>query len=93
MRILAIESSCDETSVAVLSDKHQVLNLEFSLVNSQIKEHSKYGGVVPEVAARLHVPNLVKMLSEVNEKYAWKDFDYIAVTAGPGLITSLMIGA
>lgn len=93
MRILAIESSCDETSVAVLSDKHQVLNLEFSLVNSQIKEHSKYGGVVPEVAARLHVPNLVKMLSELNEKYDWKDFDYIAVTAGPGLITSLMIGA
>lgn len=93
MRILAIESSCDETSVAVLSDKRQFLNLEFSLVNSQIKEHQKYGGVVPEVAARLHVPNLVKMLSVVNEKYAWKDFDYIAVTAGPGLITSLMIGS
>jgi len=92
MRILAIESSCDESSIAVLNDNNKKLNIELHYINSQIKTHQKYGGVVPEVAARLHVPNLIKMLGVVSDEVSLKKIDYIAVTAGPGLITSLLVG-
>ena len=92
MKILAIESSCDESSIAVLNDKDKKLNIELHYINSQIKTHQKYGGVVPEVAARLHVPNLIKMLGIVADEVDLKSIDYLAVTAGPGLITSLLVG-
>ncbi|MBM3204508.1 tRNA (adenosine(37)-N6)-threonylcarbamoyltransferase complex transferase subunit TsaD [Candidatus Uhrbacteria bacterium] len=86
-RILAIETSCDETSVAILDcSKDDVIVIK-NLVSSQIPIHQKYGGVVPEVAARSHVPEIVALLSEVPH-----DFDAIAVTRGPGLATALGVG-
>lgn len=93
MRILALESSCDETSIAVLNDNRGRLNIESHYINSQIKTHQKYGGVVPEVAARLHVPNIIKMLAIVKDEIDLKKIDYVALAAGPGLITSLMAGS
>ena len=93
MRILGIETSCDETSIAVLNDKSGVLKLESHYINSQIQTHQKYGGVVPEVAARLHVPNIIKMLAIVKDEVDFDTVDYIALAAGPGLITSLLAGS
>lgn len=91
MKILAIESSCDETAAAVVEDGRAVLS---SVVNSQIAEHQKYGGVVPEIASRRHTENIVpvveKALSDANLTLA--DVDAIAVTAAPGLIGALLVG-
>jgi len=88
--ILAIETSCDETAVAVLRDR-QLLASE---VSSQAAEHQKYGGVVPELASRHHLENLPILLEEVLEKAAldWKAIDAFAATSGPGLASSLLIG-
>ncbi|MDE2312269.1 MAG: tRNA (adenosine(37)-N6)-threonylcarbamoyltransferase complex transferase subunit TsaD [Patescibacteria group bacterium] len=96
--ILAIETSCDETATSVLAvsfgrDFPKTTTLS-SVVKSQIKLHSKFGGVVPEVAARAHVKNILPVteqaLAEAKIKLA--DVDYVAVTAGPGLIPSLLVG-
>lgn len=91
MKILAIESSCDETAAAVVQDGRTVLS---SVVNSQIAEHQKYGGVVPEIASRRHTENIVpvvdKALSDAN--LTLEDIDAIAVTAAPGLIGALLVG-
>ena len=89
MNILAIETSCDESSVAILRDE-QI----FQLTASQIDVHKQFGGVVPEVAAREHVPVMVPFVQQVLEqaKLTPADIDRIAVTAGPGLITSLLVG-
>ena len=91
MRILGIESSCDETAAAVVEDGERLLS---NVVNSQIDIHAEYGGVIPEIAARSHleVINLVikKALSDAN--CTWDDIDAIAVTYAPGLIGSLLIG-
>lgn len=98
MYILAIESSCDETAAAVLEGKGQALRLKSNIISSQIKLHQKYGGVVPEVAAREHVLNILPTIEEAMEKAglsrktAAKKLSAIAVTTGPGLITSLMVG-
>ncbi len=91
MKILAIETSCDDTSVAVVKDGREVLS---SIVSSQIDLHSKYGGVVPEVAARAHIQNIIPALDEAlkEAKTTINDIDYIAVTRGPGLIGSLIVG-
>ena len=91
MKILGIETSCDETAVAIASDADGVLCIEEHVVASQIAKHQKYGGVIPEVAARLHVPVLPKMLEEMTH---WKkgDIDAVAVTTGPGLSTALRVG-
>ena len=98
MKILAIESSCDETAVAVLDGRGDKLRVLSNVVSSQIDIHRQYGGVVPEVAARHHVLNVLPVINEaltkagLNLKTAPKALSAIAVTAGPGLITSLIIG-
>ncbi|MFA6537462.1 MAG: tRNA (adenosine(37)-N6)-threonylcarbamoyltransferase complex transferase subunit TsaD [Patescibacteria group bacterium] len=94
MQILAIESSCDETAVAVL--KGTGTNFEFlsNMVFSQVATHAKFGGVVPEVAARMHIETIIPLLREAlsSAKINLKELDAIAVTSGPGLMSSLMIG-
>ncbi len=94
MRILAIETSCDETSAAVLKTGRGKLELLSNVVSSQIDIHKQYGGVVPEVAARHHVVNINPVVMEALEsaKASPKDIDLMAVVSGPGLITSLIIG-
>ncbi len=91
MKILAIESSCDETSVAIVEDGKKVL---CNVVYTQIEIHKLYGGVVPEVASRRHIEKITYVIDaamkEANLTYT--DIDKIAVTAGPGLIGSLMVG-
>lgn len=88
MKILGIETSCDETSVALLDDKSGVLRVIKNLVYSQIPIHQQYGGVVPEVAARRHVEKIAPLVKQaIKEKP-----DGIAVTAGPGLATALLVG-
>ncbi len=91
MRILAIESSCDETSVAIVSGEGERVRPEVFLLRSQIDIHKAYGGVVPEVAARDH---LAYMFPMVREALAGKEgeIDAIAVTAGPGLAPALRVG-
>ncbi len=89
MRILAIETSCDETAIAVLSIEDGIFTLEKNLVSSQISTHAQYGGVVPEIAARMHTESLPLLLKEALDG---PRPDYCAVTAGPGLITSLTTG-
>ncbi|AGR41796.1 tRNA (adenosine(37)-N6)-threonylcarbamoyltransferase complex transferase subunit TsaD [Spiroplasma diminutum] len=90
MNILAIESSCDEFSISIMSDSKILSNI----ISSQIKDHSKYGGVVPELASRLHVENFHWVLIEAIEKseIQLEDIDYISYTSNPGLIGSLIIG-
>lgn len=89
--ILAIESSCDETAIAIIKDKKELLA---NIVSSQIDTHQLYGGVVPEIASRLHVQNISYVLKAALKKAAITidDIDAIAVTKGPGLIGSLHIG-
>ncbi len=89
--ILAVESSCDETSVAVIKNGTEILS---NVVASQIESHKRFGGVVPEVASRHHVESVTLVFEESLEiaKVTWKDIDAIAVTEGPGLIGSLLIG-
>ena len=91
MIILAIETSCDETSAALLKNGKQILS---NLVASQEKLHAQYGGIVPEVAAREHIKIILPIINETlkRAKISLKDIDYLAVTVGPGLISSLMIG-
>ena len=91
MKILGIESSCDETAAAVVEDGRRLLS---NVVHSQIDIHAAYGGVVPEVAARSHIevinPVINKALTDAS--IAWEDIDAIAVTYAPGLIGSLLVG-
>ncbi len=91
MRILGIESSCDETAASIVEDGERLLS---NVVNSQIDIHAEYGGVIPEIAARSHLevvnPVIKKALSDAN--CTWDDIDAIAVTYAPGLIGSLLIG-
>ncbi|MEI7539343.1 MAG: tRNA (adenosine(37)-N6)-threonylcarbamoyltransferase complex transferase subunit TsaD [Candidatus Saccharibacteria bacterium] len=91
MKILGIESSCDETAAAVVQDGRSLLS---NVINSQIDIHAVYGGVVPEVAARSHIevinPVIDQALTDAN--LTWDDIDAIAVTYAPGLVGSLLIG-
>lgn len=91
MKILAIESSCDETAAAVVEDGVKVLS---NIINTQIDLHKKFGGVVPEVASRKHIENISDVvdcaLSECN--LTFDDIDAIAVTYGPGLVGALLVG-
>ena len=92
--ILGIETSCDETAAAILEIKKGKITVLSNIVSSQIKIHQKYGGVVPEVAARKHLTNLLPVVDQALTAAAIKPakIDKIAVTAGPGLITSLLMG-
>lgn len=89
--ILAIESSCDETSIAVVKNGRQVLS---NIVSSQIDIHRLFGGVVPEVASRNHIKNIVAVLEESLKasNLSLKDMDAVAVTYGAGLIGALLVG-
>ncbi|MQG76191.1 MAG: tRNA (adenosine(37)-N6)-threonylcarbamoyltransferase complex transferase subunit TsaD [SAR202 cluster bacterium] len=91
MLILGIETSCDETAIAVVRDGRQILS---NVISSQVEVHARYGGVVPEVASRQHMlaitPIYRKALAEAG--VAPNDLDAIAVTAGPGLAGSLLVG-
>jgi N6-L-threonylcarbamoyladenine synthase len=91
MKILGIDTSCDDTSAAIVTDGRIVLS---NVVNSQIKLHHPYGGVVPELASREHIRNIAPVVSEALARadIASKDIDGIAVTVGPGLIGSLLVG-
>ncbi|MBU4460987.1 MAG: tRNA (adenosine(37)-N6)-threonylcarbamoyltransferase complex transferase subunit TsaD [Verrucomicrobia bacterium] len=91
MRILGIETSCDETSAAVADGPRRVLS---NLVHTQIAQHQPYGGVVPEVAARSHVERLPGLVEEAmrGAGAGWNSLDAVAVTSGPGLATSLLVG-
>lgn len=91
MPLLAIESSCDETAAAVLADETTVLS---SVVASQLDTHSKYGGVVPELASREHLRAIVPVVREALQRagVTLRQLDAIAVTAGPGLTGSLLVG-
>ncbi|HPF31108.1 MAG TPA: tRNA (adenosine(37)-N6)-threonylcarbamoyltransferase complex transferase subunit TsaD [Candidatus Saccharibacteria bacterium] len=91
MKILGIESSCDETAASVVEDGYRILS---NVVNSQIDIHKQYGGVVPEVAARSHIevinPVINKALQDAS--LSWENIDGIAVTYAPGLVGSLLVG-
>lgn len=91
MRILSIETSCDETSVAIVDDGRDV---HCNVISSQIVSHAKTGGVVPEVAARQHCEMMMPVLYKAFEetKMTWDDIDAIAVTREPGLVGSVIIG-
>jgi N6-L-threonylcarbamoyladenine synthase len=92
MRILAIETSCDETAAAVVETTDDGrLNVLTSIIASQLKTHAKTGGVIPDVAARMHTEALTAVLNEATQSKKL-DFDAVAVTAGPGLIGCLLIG-
>lgn len=92
MIILAIETSCDETSVALIENESNVL---VNLVSSQVDLHSKYGGVVPEIACRKHLEVINLLIEEAlcKVKLKWRNLNAIAVTVGPGLIGAVLIGA
>jgi N6-L-threonylcarbamoyladenine synthase len=91
MRILGIETSCDETAAAVVEDGEAVLS---SIVASQMDTHGKYGGVVPELASREHLRAIVPVVREALERagVALRDLSAIAATVGPGLVGSLLVG-
>ena len=89
-KILAIESSCDETAVSIIENG----NLLANIISTQVEVHAKYGGVMPEVASRLHCENIGVVIKEALEKANTKleDIDAFAVTRGPGLIGALHVG-
>ena len=95
--VLALETSCDETAVAILRgrDRHGGLELLASEVASQISEHDKYGGIVPEIASRNHLVHSPELLERATRdaQIDMADVDAFAATSGPGLASSLMIGA
>lgn len=88
---LSIESSCDETAVAILKNGREVLA---NIVSTQIELHKKFGGVVPEVASRKHIENIDAVYQEALDTAGIKaeDIDHIAVTYGPGLVGALLVG-
>jgi N6-L-threonylcarbamoyladenine synthase len=91
VNILAIETSCDETSAAVVSNGREVIS---NIISTQINIHKKFGGVVPEVASRKHLENISQVidLALSDAKMDYKDLHGIAVTYGPGLVGALLIG-
>ncbi len=91
IRILGIESSCDETAAAVVEDGKRVLS---DVIASQIDVHAVYGGVVPEIASRKHTECISQVVAEALDKAKMtaSDLDYIAVTKGPGLVGALLVG-
>ena len=91
MRVLAIESSCDETAAAIVTDGHCVLS---DVVATQTAVHAKYGGVVPELASRNHVVDIVPVVQQAlaTAGLDWPEVDAIAVTRGPGLVGALLVG-
>src|SRR6201997_1071084 len=91
VKILGIESSCDETAAAVVVDGREILS---SIVASQVDVHRKYGGVVPELASREHLRQIVPVVREAlgQAKLKLEEVDAIGVTQGPGLVGALLVG-
>ena len=91
MLILSIETSCDETSAAVVKNGSEILS---NVISSQVEFHKKYGGIVPEIASRKHIEVINPIIQEAldSAKVTFKDLDAVAVTHGPGLIGSLIVG-
>jgi N6-L-threonylcarbamoyladenine synthase len=89
--ILGIETSCDETAAAVVEDGRRILS---NVVASQIDIHRRYGGVFPEVASRQHILSITPVIKEAMEEagVSWDDLEAVAVTYGPGLAGSLLVG-
>ena len=91
MKVLGIETSCDETAAAVVEDGVSILS---SQIASQVEIHARYGGIVPEVASRQHILAIIPILQQTMAEagVSWDDVDGIAVTIGPGLAGSLLVG-
>lgn len=91
IKILAVETSCDETAASVIENGNHVLS---NVVQSQIESHKRFGGVVPEVASRHHVEMITRVIEEAlnNANLTAKELDAVAVTYGPGLIGALLVG-
>ena len=91
MKILAFESSCDETSCAVIENGRRILS---DVISSQVPIHKKFGGVVPEIASRHHIEDVLPVAEEALSQAGctWNDMDAIAVTQGPGLVGALLVG-
>lgn len=93
MKILGIESSCDETAAAIVEiDDHHNLTLLSNTVATSLDLHAQYGGVVPEIAARSHIESILPVIEETVSPVGWEDIDAIAVTYGAGLGGSLLVG-
>jgi N6-L-threonylcarbamoyladenine synthase len=89
VKILGIETSCDETAAAIVEDGENILS---NVVASQVDIHSRYGGIVPEVASRQHLITILPVLEAAMAGTAWTDIGAVAVTIGPGLAGSLLVG-
>lgn len=91
MKLLAFESSCDETSCAVIENGRTILS---DVISSQVPIHKKFGGVVPEIASRHHIEDVLPVAEEALSQAGcrWQDMDAIAVTQGPGLVGALLVG-
>ena len=91
MLILGIESSCDETAAAVVKDGNQILS---SVISSQIELHKPFGGVVPDIASREHLEKIDPIVREAlaEAKVSLEEINAVAVTQGPGLVGSLLVG-
>jgi N6-L-threonylcarbamoyladenine synthase len=91
MKILGIETSCDETAAAVVEDGTRILSNEIA---SQVELHARYGGIVPEVASRQHILAIIPVIEQAmaKAKVSWHNLDGIAITVGPGLAGSLLVG-
>lgn len=94
MIILGIETSCDETSIAILKENNDKIQILANVVSSQIDIHKEFGGVVPEIASRYHLKNIGFVLDEAIEeaKISLNEINAIAVTYGPGLVGALLVG-
>ena len=95
IKVLAIETSCDETSISVVSNSNDIYKIHSNVVASQIKDHSKWGGVVPELAARKHLELIHFVLEQALEesKISICEIDVIAATVTPGLVGCLRVGS
>jgi N6-L-threonylcarbamoyladenine synthase len=89
VKILGVETSCDETAAAIVEDGSRIIS---NIVASQIDIHARYGGVVPEVASRQHLLTIIPVISQAMTEVSWQDINGIAVTFGPGLAGSLLVG-
>ena len=89
MKVLGIETSCDETAAAVVENGSRIIT---NVVASQIEIHARYGGVVPEVASRQHLLTIIPVVSQATTGMSWQDINGVAVTFGPGLAGSLLVG-
>jgi N6-L-threonylcarbamoyladenine synthase len=91
LRTLAIETSCDDTSLAIISYDGDTFTVETLLAYSQISEHQKYGGVLPEIASRLHSEKIIAILQSIGRDTI-EQVDFISATTHPGLPGSLVVG-